>query len=91
KLVNDAFMMELLQAHTNVIYQPPYNSPYYSGINPYTIGFLMFQDLRRMCENPTEEDYRWAPEFAGSDWRKTLDFAMKNFKDESFLLQFLSP
>ncbi len=44
-----------------------------------------------MCENPTEEDRRWAPEIAGSDWRKTLDFAMRNFKDESFLLQFLSP
>lgn len=91
KLVNDAFMMELLQAHTNVIYQPPYHSPYYSGMNPYTVGFLMFQDLRRMCENPTDEDYRWAPEIAGTDWRKTLDFAMRNFKDESFLLQFLSP
>lgn len=91
KLVNDAFMLELLQAHTNVIYQPPYNSPYYSGLNPYTLGFLMFQDIRRICESPEDEDYRWAPEIAGSDWRATLDFAMRNFKDESFLLQFLSP
>ncbi|PLC39941.1 SpoVR family protein [Ralstonia pickettii] len=91
KLVNDAFMLELLQAHTNVIYQPPFNSPYYSGLNPYTLGFLMFQDIRRICESPDDEDYRWAPEIAGSDWQKTLDFAMRNFKDESFLLQFLSP
>jgi spore cortex formation protein SpoVR/YcgB (stage V sporulation) len=91
KLVNDAFMLELLQAHTNVIYQPPFNSPYYNGLNPYTLGFLMFQDIRRICETPDDEDYRWAPEIAGSDWRETLDFAMRNFKDESFLLQFLSP
>ncbi|MGN6390299.1 MAG: SpoVR family protein, partial [Burkholderiaceae bacterium] len=28
---------------------------------------------------------------AGSDWQKTLDFAMRNFKDESFIAQFLSP
>jgi len=28
---------------------------------------------------------------AGSDWRETLDFAMRNFKDESFIAQFLSP
>ncbi len=91
QLVNDAFMLELLQAHTNVIYQPPYHSPYYSGLNPYTLGFLMFQDIRRICESPTDEDYRWAPEIAGSDWQQTLDFAMRNFKDESFLLQFLSP
>jgi spore cortex formation protein SpoVR/YcgB (stage V sporulation) len=91
RLVNDAFMLELLQAHTNVIYQPPFNSPYYNGLNPYTLGFLMFQDIRRICETPDDEDYRWAPEIAGSDWRETLDFAMRNFKDESFLLQFLSP
>jgi spore cortex formation protein SpoVR/YcgB (stage V sporulation) len=91
KLVNDAFMLELLQAHTNVIYQPPYYHPGYNGLNPYTLGFQMFQDIRRICEAPTDEDARWAPEIAGSDWRETLDFAMRNFKDESFLLQFLSP
>jgi spore cortex formation protein SpoVR/YcgB (stage V sporulation) len=91
KLVNDAFMLELLQAHTNVIYQPPYYHPGYNGLNPYTLGFQMFQDIRRICEAPTDEDARWAPEIAGSDWRETLDFAMRNFKDESFLLQFRSP
>ena len=37
-LVNDGFMMEFLQSHTSVIYQPPFNSPYYNGINPYTLG-----------------------------------------------------
>jgi stage V sporulation protein R len=31
------------------------------------------------------------PDIAGSDWRKTLDFAMRNFKDESFIAQYLSP
>lgn len=90
-LVTDGFMIEFLQSHTNVIYQPPYNSPYYSGLNPYTLGFTMFQDLRRICEDPTEEDRRWFPEIAGTDWLVTLDFAMRNFKDESFILQYLSP
>ncbi len=89
--VTEGFIMEFLQSHTSVIYQPPYDSPYYNGINPYTLGFAMFTDLRRICENPTEEDRRWFPEIAGSDWLKTLDFAMRNFKDESFILQFLSP
>ena len=51
----------------------------------------MFTDLRRICEKPTEEDRRWFPDFAGSDWLKTLDHAMRNFKDESFIGQFLSP
>ncbi|VVE67421.1 SpoVR family protein [Pandoraea captiosa] len=91
KLVNDAFMMEFLHAHTNVVYQPSFDSPYYSGLNPYALGFAMFQDIRRMCEDPTEEDRQWAPDIAGSDWLKTLDFAMRNFKDESFIQQFLSP
>ena len=40
---------------------------------------------------PTAEDRAWFPELAGSDWRKTLDFAMRNFKDESFIAQYLSP
>ncbi|HEC19221.1 MAG TPA: SpoVR family protein [Gammaproteobacteria bacterium] len=89
--VTDGFMMEFLQSHTNVIAQPAFDSPYYSGINPYTLGFNMFKDLRRVCEEPTEEDKHWFPDFAGSDWRTTLDFAMRNFKDESFIRQFLSP
>jgi stage V sporulation protein R len=63
----------------------------FSGINPYALGFSMFQDLRRMCESPTDEDKHWFPDIVGSDWLKTLDFAMRNFKDESFILQYLSP
>jgi len=90
-LVTDGFMMEFLQSHTSVIYQPGFDSPYYSGINPYTLGFAMYQDIRRICEHPTEEDKRWFPEIAGSDWLTTVKFAMNNFKDESFILQFLSP
>ncbi len=90
-LVSEGFMIEFMQSHAGVIYQPPYNSPYFSGINPYTLGFNMMTDIRRICENPSDEDKRWFPDIAGSDWRKTLEFAMRNFKDESFILQFLSP
>jgi stage V sporulation protein R len=89
--LTDGFMMEFLQSHTNVVYQPPFNSRYYNGINPYALGFAMFQDLRRICEHPTEEDRRWFPELAGSNWVQSLDFAMRNFKDESFIAQYLSP
>ena len=49
-LVTDGFMMEFLQYHTAVVYQPPFNSPHYSGINPYTLGYSMMQDLKRVCE-----------------------------------------
>ncbi len=91
KLVSEDFMMEFLHTHTNVIFQPAFDSPYYNGINPYTLGFNIFTDLRRICENPTEEDKHWFPDIAGTPWLETLDFAMRNFKDESFVAQFLSP
>ncbi len=90
-VVGDGFMMEFLQSHTNVVYQPPVSSPYFNGINPYALGFAMMSDIRRICEHPTEEDHQWFPDIAGSDWKKTLDFAMRNFKDESFIAQYLSP
>ncbi|MEP4466455.1 SpoVR family protein, partial [Marinobacter alexandrii] len=90
-LVNDGFMLEFLQSHTAVVYQPPFNSPWYSGLNPYTLGFSIYTDLRRICEHPTDEDRQWFPDIAGTDWVETLHFAMANFKDESFIQQFLSP
>ncbi len=90
-MVTDGFMLEFLQSHTSVITQLPYDHPYFSGINPYTLGFSMMMDIRRICESPTAEDRDWFPDIAGSDWNETLHFAMRNFKDESFILQFLSP
>jgi spore cortex formation protein SpoVR/YcgB (stage V sporulation) len=90
-LLTDSFMLEILHSHTNVLTQPGFDSPYFGGLNPYALGFAMYRDIRRICEAPTEEDRRWFPDFAGADWVKTLDFAMRNFKDESFIQQFLSP
>lgn len=90
-LVTDGFMLEFLESHTNVIFQPPFDHDFYTGINPYALGFAIFRDLKRICENPTEEDRRWFPEIAGSNWLETLDFAMRNFKDDSFIAQYLSP
>ena len=90
-LLTDGFMIECLRSHTNVIYQPPVKHPAYSGINPYALGFAMFRDLRRICETPTDEDRQWFPDIAGTDWVKTLDSAMRGYRDESFIGQFLSP
>ncbi|MDH5257401.1 MAG: SpoVR family protein [Gammaproteobacteria bacterium] len=90
-LITDGYMFEFLQSHTNVIKQQDFDSRYYNGINPYSLGFSMMTDIRRICENPTEEDKQWFPDMAGSNWLETLDFAMRNFKDESFIAQYLSP
>jgi stage V sporulation protein R len=87
----DGMMIEWLKSHTNVIYQPPVGDRHYNGINPYALGFSMYTDIKRICDAPTEEDRHWFPDIAGSDWLPTLDHAMRNFKDESFIGQFLSP
>ena len=90
-LLSDGFMIENLRSHTNVIFQPPLAHPGFRGINPYALGFAMFTDIRRICEHPTDEDRQWFPDMAGSDWRQTIDHAMRNFRDESFVGQYLSP
>ncbi|MDF1683718.1 MAG: SpoVR family protein [Legionellaceae bacterium] len=90
-LVTDEFMLEIIQNHSNVVAQPAYNSPYFNGINPYALGYNMMQDIKRICENPTDEDKQFAPLLANTDWLTSLDSAMRNYKDESFISQFLSP
>ena len=90
--INDGAMLEILHNHTNVLTQPEFDDPRFGGINPYALGFAMMQDIRRICEAPTEEDYEWFPEIAGSrDWRAILKNAWANYRDESFMQQFLSP
>ena len=89
--LTDGVMIEWLKSHTNVVYQPKVGDRGYSGLNPYALGFAMYNDIQRICQNPTEEDRQWFPELAGSPWLPALDHAMRNFKDESFIGQYLSP
>lgn len=90
--LGEGFMMEFYHNHSNVIFQPGYDSRYYSGLNPYTLGFNIFTDLKRMSLDPTEEDKEWFPEIAGKgNWAETFRYIVENFKDETFILQYLSP
>lgn len=90
--ITQGALMEMLHSHTNVVMQPDYDDPRYGGINPYALGFAMMEDIKRICEDPTEEDKDWFPEFAGNrDWRGVLRDAWANYRDESFIQQFLSP
>ncbi len=89
--ITDGFTIEALKNHTDVIQQLPFDHKFYSGINPYTLGFNMFMDIKRICTSPTDEDKHWFPGLANSDWVTTLDEAMRNYKDESFIRQYLSP
>ncbi|MCG5502016.1 SpoVR family protein [Ectothiorhodospira lacustris] len=90
--LTDGAFMEFLHHHTNVVFQPEYDDPRFSGINPYALGFNILQDLKRMCLNPTEEDRRWFPDIAGNgDFLSTWKQAWAEYRDESFILQFLGP
>ena len=91
-LITQGHMIEFLSSHTGVIYQPPYYHPGYRGINVYALGFAMYKDIQRVCMDPTDEDKRWFPDYAGcGDWKPTIKWAIETFKDESFVMQFLSP
>lgn len=86
-LISDGAMFEFLHNHTGVAHQ--WDMVTY--INPYDLCFKILLDIRRMCEIPTAEDRKWFPDLVGSDWRETIFHAVTNFKDESFVLQYLSP
>jgi stage V sporulation protein R len=51
----------------------------------------MWNEIKRECEAPTAEDREYLPDIAGKDWLQTFHDVMQNFRDESFLLQFLTP
>ena len=89
--LNDGFMLEFLHSHSSVIFQPEYNSKFFSGINPYTLGFNIFMDIKRICLDPTPEDKEWFPNLIGKNWLDEVHYAMENFRDDSFILQYLSP
>jgi stage V sporulation protein R len=89
--VDDGFMLEWLGNHGDVVAQPGFDSRAYHGLNPYALGFSIFRDIRRICEQPTDEDREWFPSLAGSRWQDSVFFAMSNFKDDSLIEQYLSP
>ena len=91
-LMPEGALLEILHSHSNVTFQPEYDDPRYSGINPYALGFAMMQDIERICMVPTAEDREWFPEVAGNgDWLGTLKDVRANYRDESFVRQYLSP
>jgi stage V sporulation protein R len=89
--LRDGLMIEWLKSHTNVVHQPMVGDRGYAGLNPYALGFALYTDIQRICQVPTEEDRAWFPDIAGKPWLPVLHDAMRNFKDESFIGQYLSP
>ena len=102
--ISDGNFQEFLISHTNVITQLPFNHEYFSGWNPYALGFAMMQDIERIvsgkdpltglpCTDEERQEHReWFPDIAEKgDVMGILRDAWANYRDESFISQFLSP
>lgn len=90
--ISEGAMLEILRNHSNVVFQPGFDDPRFSGINPYALGLDMMQDIQRISTNPTSEDRDWFPDIAGKgNWCEVLLEAWANHRDESFIRQYLSP
>lgn len=89
-LISDGAMLETLHTTSSVTYQSNYER--WSGWNIYTLGYAIADDIERICTEPTDEDRRWFPDFAGNgNHLEVLRYAWTEFRDESFIRQFLSP
>jgi stage V sporulation protein R len=90
--LTDGNFLEFLTSHTNVVFQPEFEHRGFSGFNPYALGFAMMQDIERIVTDPEQEDREWFPDIAGSgDAMVVLRDIWANYRDESFISQFLSP
>ncbi|MSO76005.1 MAG: SpoVR family protein [Alphaproteobacteria bacterium] len=90
--IGEGAMLEFLASHANVVFQPAFDDPRYSGINPYALGFAMMCDIERVVTEPGDEDRAFLPEIAGTgDVMGTLRTAWANYRDDSFVAQYLSP
>lgn len=90
--LSDGNFLEFLKSHSNVVYQPAFDDPGFSGFNPYALGFAMMQDIARIVTDPDDEDRAWFPQIAGTgDAMAVLRDIWANYRDESFVGQFLSP
>lgn len=99
-MLSEGAMLEFYESHSGVVRQPEAflddgtQNPYYGGFNVYALGWAMYKDIERIATEPTDEDREWfsGQDWVGNgDWLGTIQWAIKNFKDESFVMQFLSP
>lgn len=111
--ISEGQMQEFLHSHSSVVFQPGFDDPRFSGINPYALGFAMMQDLYNICTGHVEanvgedelarrlaEDREYfsaiayqgePPEEARKKAWALLRDAWANYRDESFVRQYLSP
>lgn len=94
-LVDEAFMLEFVDKHSAVLGQEPVDrrNPRNTlrHLSPYKLGYEMYMDIKRRCENPTDEDKYYFPDQINRPYMDVWFEAVNGFKDESFITQYLSP
>lgn len=90
-LTTDGAHLEFLASHAGVLFQPTFDDRRHSGWNPYKLGFEILRDIERICADPTDEDRQWFPQLIGQDAMEVIKDAVANYRDESFIQQYLSP
>ncbi len=101
--ISEGNFLEFLQSHTNVVFQPEFDDQRFRGFNPYALGFAMMQDIECIVtgidergvpftEEQLDENREWFPDIAQKgDPMGVLRHIWANYRDESFISQFLSP
>jgi stage V sporulation protein R len=93
--VDERFMLEFAVKHSGVLGQQSVSR--YPGmrkikqLSVYKLGFSIYSDIKRRCENPTKEDGFYFPDQVDRPYLDVWFDAVANYRDESFILQFLSP
>ena len=90
-LITDGSWLEFVLSHTNVVAQSGVAYGQFRSWNPYALGFAIFQDIERICTNPTQEDKEYFPSLIGQDSITATNEAMSSYNDSGFINQYLSP
>ena len=54
-IITEGSMLEFfLHSHSSVVFQPDFDDPRFSGLNPYALGFAMMDDIKRICTSGPE-------------------------------------
>lgn len=94
--IPEEYMLEFFVVNSGVTSQfiPKYSQVFnaeWFKFNPYYLGQNIFFDIKRMCENPTQEDIDFNPYICNTNYKETIKYIISCYNDETFILDFLSP
>jgi len=88
-LLSDGYMMEILSSHTNVVFQPPVTHPATADSTRMRWASRCSGHQAHLPDSTTRTGL--VPETGRTDWIKSLDYAMRHFKERELHRQYLSP